>query len=95
MSNRVSLSAEEVLAAYKMRWRIEETFRFLKTCIGLNGCHQHSMQAQGIYILGCLALYAVFETIRGTSIYKTAKPFFSGDLSIDYSMVTRVFAIAS
>ncbi len=94
MSNRVSLSAEEVLAAYKMRWRIEETFRFLKSCTGLNGCHQHSMQAQGIYIFGCLALYSIFETIRGKSIYKTAKPFFSGDLTIDYSMMTRVFAMS-
>lgn len=94
MSNRVSLSAEEVLAAYKMRWRIEETFRFIKSCVGLNGCHQHSMQAQGIYVFGCLALYSILETIRDTSIYKTAKPFFSGDLSIDYSMMTRVFAMS-
>lgn len=93
MSNRVSLSDKEVLAAYEMRWRIEETFRFLKSCIGLNGCHQHSMQAQGIYIFECLALYSIFETIRDTSIYKTAKPFFSGDLTIDYSMITRVFAM--
>jgi transposase len=94
MSNRVSLNAEEVLAAYKMRWRIEETFRFLKSCIGLNGCHQHSMQAQGVYVFGCLALYSIFETIRDNSIYKTAKPFFSGDLSVDSSIMTRVFAMS-
>lgn len=94
MCNRMLLTDEEVLAVYKMRWRIEETFRFLKSCVGLNGCHQHSMQAQAIYVLGCLALYAVFETIRSESIYKTAKPFFSGDLSIDYSMMMRVFAMS-
>ena len=94
MSNRVSLTDGKLLAAYEMRWRIEETFRFLKSCIGLNGCHQHSMQAQAIYIFGCLTLYSVFETIRDGSIYKTSKPFFSGDLSIDYSMMTRVFAMS-
>jgi hypothetical protein len=56
MSNRVSLTNETVLSIYGLRWKIEETFRFLKSCIGLNGCHQHSMQAQGIYVFGGLAL---------------------------------------
>jgi len=50
MSNRVSLTDENVLSIYSLRWKIEETFRFLKSCVGLNGCHQHSMQAQDIVV---------------------------------------------
>ena len=58
VSNRVSLTDQNILLAYKRRWKIEETFRELKSCIGLNRCQQHSVRAQEIYIWGCLLSYS-------------------------------------
>jgi len=92
MTNRVSLPDEEVLATYDKRWKIEETFRFLKSRIGLNRCQQHSIRSQEIYTFGCLAAYSIFETIRDQSIYKTANSFFLGDRVIDNSIMNQVFA---
>ena len=51
-------SAETILHTYKARWKVEECFRILKSCLKLNGCHQHSMQAQVIYLCVCLLLCA-------------------------------------
>jgi|WetSurMetagenome_2_1015567.scaffolds.fasta_scaffold241613_1 hypothetical protein len=93
MTNRVSLTNEEVLENYDKRWKIEETFRFLKSCIGLNRCQQHSVKAQELYIFGCLAAYSIFETIRDCSIYKASNLFFSGYRVIDNSMMKVVFAM--
>lgn len=93
MTNRVSLTNEEVLENYDKRWKIEETFRFLKSCIGLNRCQQHSIKAQEIYTFGCLAAYSIFETVRDCSIYKAANLFFFGDRVIDKSIMTEVFTM--
>lgn len=38
ITNRVSLTNKEVLEYYGERWKIEEIFRVLKSCIGLNRC---------------------------------------------------------
>jgi hypothetical protein len=93
MTNRVTLTNEEVLENYDKRWKIEETFRFLKSSIGLNRCQQHTIMAQGIYIFGCLAAYSIFETIRDCSVYKLANLFFSGDRVLDKSIMKQVFAM--
>jgi IS4 transposase len=44
--NRMLWAIKKAIALYKRRWSIEETFRTLKTHIGLKGCQQHSMRAQ-------------------------------------------------
>lgn len=53
ITNRVSLKDEEILAIYDLRWKIQEIFRVLKSCIGLNRCQQHTVRAQEIYVFGC------------------------------------------
>ena len=57
-SNRMLWTAEKILRTYKSRWKVEECFRVLKSCLKLDGCQQHSMQAQAIYLCVCLLLCA-------------------------------------
>lgn len=93
ITNRVSLSDEAILLAYDLRWRIEEIFRVLKSCIGLDRCQQHSIRAQGIYIFGCLVSYSIIELIREGSIYKAFKNVFSGHLVVDEQIVEQVLVM--
>ena len=91
ITNRVSLASEEILKYYGERWKIEEVFRFLKSCIRLNRCQQHSIKAQEIYIFGCLTAYSILETIRTSSIYQTFASVISGDIIIDNSIIESIF----
>ena len=97
VTNRVSLSWQEVLEYYGERWIIEEVFRFLKSCIGLNRCQQHSIMAQGIYIFGCFISYALIEQIKDKlkiTSYKVSNLLYSGDITIDKSLIKQVLAFA-
>ena len=91
ITNRVILTSEEVLEYYGERWKIEEVFRVLKSCIGLNRCQQHSIRAQEIYTFGCLSAYSILETIRTSSIYQSFNSVISGDICIDKSMRESLF----
>lgn len=96
VTNRVSLTWQEVLEYYDERWTIEETFRFLKSCIGLDRCQQHTIRAQGIYIFGCFAAYSIIEAIRdklNTTSYKVRDLLYSGNIAIDNSIIEEVFAM--
>ena len=96
ITNRVSLNWQEILEYYGERWTIEETFRFLKSCIGLDRCQQHTIKAQGIYIWGCFLSYAVIETIKDKvkiTAYKVWNLLYSGDIVIDKSMIEGSFAM--
>lgn len=61
---------KDVVKNYTLRWKIEEVFRVLKVCIGLNRCQQHTLIAQKIYIFMSLVLFACAERIKDGSIYK-------------------------
>jgi hypothetical protein len=71
--NRMLFSTKKILQLYALRWKIEETFRVLKGCIGLNRCQQHSLESQEIYIFMCLILFACAERVKDGSIYKELK----------------------
>ena len=97
VTNRVSLTWQEVLEYYGERWTIEETFRFLKSCIGLNRCQQHTIMAQGIYIWGCFIAYAVIEKIKDKlkiTAYKVSNLLYSGDITIDKSIIEQALTFA-
>jgi hypothetical protein len=79
--NRLLLDTKTIRGLYKIRWRIEEVFRALKTLIGLDGCHQHTMKAQGTYIAACLSLFASLEWASKGATYYLWRQVNSGQLS--------------
>lgn len=97
ITNRVSLTNQEVIEYYSERWIIEEVFRFLKSCIGLDRCQQHTIKAQGIYIFGCFISYALIEAIKDKfkiTSYKIWNLLYSRDIVIDKSFIERTLSFA-
>ena len=78
--NRMLLERQAIQALYRLRWKIEEVFRVLKSGIGLDGCQQHSMRAQGIFVAGCLLLFSHLEIVSGGKPYATLASVISGAL---------------
>ena len=71
IANRMLLSMKDAVKLYKKRWTIEETFKILKSQIGLNRCQQHSLQSQEIFLFLCLIAFFYLEKLKDYSIYKT------------------------
>jgi len=76
--NRMLLERQAIQALYRLRWKIEEVFRVLKSGIGLDGCQQHSMQAQGIFVAACLLLFSHLEIVSGGNPYRILSNVISG-----------------
>lgn len=79
--NRMLLERQTIQALYHLRWKIEEVFRVLKSGIGVDGCQQHSMRAQGVFVAGCLLLFSHLEIVSGGKPYTALSSVISGDLS--------------
>jgi len=77
----VSWDAAKILAWYALRWKIEEAFRILKSCLHLGSCQQHSMQAQALFILLCCVAFACLELVPDLSPYAVKQAVISGKLS--------------
>lgn len=58
ITNAIGVARKEHLAAYKMRWKIEEIFRFTKKELGLEKCQAISLQGQHNHFAVCFYLYA-------------------------------------
>jgi hypothetical protein len=78
--NRMLLERQAIQALYRLRWKIEEVFRILKSGIGLSGCQQHSMRSQGIFVSACLLLFSHLEIVSGGKPYAALASVISGDL---------------
>jgi hypothetical protein len=89
--NRMLWSMQKAVALYKRRWKVEETFRALKTCLPLNGCQQHSMRAQVLYLFMVLLLFANLEIVSSQSVYKTAQAVISGEIQVENILDERIF----
>lgn len=81
--NRMMWDVKKILKMYTLRWKIEEFFRVLKSCIGLDRCQQHTMDAQAIYIFMCLVLTACAERLKTGSVYEYLRQNFSGELDVE------------
>lgn len=81
--NRMLWTMAKAVAVYTRRWKVEEVFRALKQCVGLAGCQQHSMRAQGLYVLMCFLLFTSLELYSGQSVYQTAQAVISGEVSLE------------
>jgi len=82
-TNRMLWESEKVIQAYKERWKVEECFRILKSCLKLNGCQQHSMRAQALYILMCILLCASQLLISDQSPYSSFQDVLSGKAKLE------------
>jgi len=89
--NKMTWDMQKAVNLYKRRWKIEETFRVLKTCLPLNGCQQHSMRAQVLYLFFVLVLFANLEIVSDTSVYKTAQAVISGEIELETILDKRIF----
>lgn len=95
--NRMLWSAEKILQTYKARWKVEECFRVLKSCLKLNGCQQHSMRAQALYLCVCLLLCASQALRLGQSPYLAFQAVTSGKAALETvlseTLVTFTFSV--
>lgn len=95
-SNRMLLEMEDAVKLYKIRWKIEETFKILKHCIGIHRCQQHSMKAQEIFLWMCMIAFSCLERMRlifGDSIYKAKSNVIFQNVNIDNSILKEVLAM--
>jgi Transposase DDE domain len=96
-ANRMLWSAEKILQTYKARWKVEECFRVLKSCLKLNGCQQHSMRAQALYLCVCLLLCASQAMHLDQSPYSDFQAVTSGKAALETvlseTLVTFTFPV--
>jgi hypothetical protein len=91
--NRMLLQRHVIQALYRLRWKIEEVFRVLKSGLGLGGCQQHSMRAQGIFVSACLLLFSHLEIVSGRNPYQTLASVISGDLNPEDLICQELFML--
>lgn len=63
VSNEIGISGKEQRMIYKLRWRIEEIFRFVKKELGFEKCQSSSLQGQNTHFGVCFFLYATLQDI--------------------------------
>jgi len=63
ISSRLTIKRHVLLAIYKLRWKIEEVFRFTKSELGLERCQSSTLQSQINHIGSCFMLYGLLQDI--------------------------------
>ena len=91
ITNRMLLSMQDAVKLYKKRWTIEETFKILKSQIGLNRCQQHSLKSQEIFLFLCLIAFSYLEKLKDYSFYKTRETVIFQTVSLDNSILMDIF----
>lgn len=56
-----AITPQEVQSLYKIRWSIEEIFRFLKSVLKLEKCQAIRITAQKIHLVSCMIAYLIFQ----------------------------------
>jgi hypothetical protein len=63
ITNMIGVSREEQLEIYKVRWNIEDVFRFAKKELGFEKCQANSLHAQNTHFGVCFLLYGLLQDI--------------------------------
>jgi hypothetical protein len=93
LCNRMLMSMQKAVKYYTSRWKIEESFRFLKSCIGIKRCQQHRTIFQEIFIWMCLIALTYFScqaSILGCSMYKCFNNVIFGYQNFDLSILQEL-----
>lgn len=95
-TNRMLFEMKDIVKLYKIRWTIEETFRILKSVIGIHRCQQHSIKSQEIFLWMCMIAFSCLERMRltfGESIYKSRSNVIFQSVNIDSSILKEVLTM--
>jgi len=60
-TNNLLSSHMRVIQSYRLRWKIEEVFRFLKSELHLEGCQARSIAAQQTHLVSCMVAYLLVQ----------------------------------
>lgn len=63
ITNMIGITREKQLMVYKVRWKIEDVFRFAKKELGLEKCQAVSLHAQNTHFGVCFLLYGILQDI--------------------------------
>lgn len=63
ITNHLGISRKEQLDTYRIRWNIEEVFRFVKSELGFEECQSTSQRVQNNHIGCCFLTYALLQDI--------------------------------
>ncbi|OGI04548.1 MAG: hypothetical protein A2Y25_10100 [Candidatus Melainabacteria bacterium GWF2_37_15] len=95
-TNRMLFEMKDIVRLYKIRWKIEETFRVLKSLIGIHRCQQHSIKAQEIFLWMCMVTFSCLERMSllfGESIYKSRANVIFQNVNLNPSILKEVLAM--
>lgn len=63
VTNDIGVTRDAQLGTYKIRWKIEEVFRFVKQELGFERCQSQSLVGQNTHFGTCFYLYATLQDI--------------------------------
>lgn len=70
-TNNPLASNERIIQSYRLRWKIEEIFRFLKSELHLEECQARSITAQQTHLVSCVIAYLLIQKEQQTLPDKT------------------------
>ena len=63
VTNDLNVSRKEQLDTYKIRWKIEEIFRYVKQNLGFEKCEARDEKIQHNHFGSCFTLFAILQNI--------------------------------
>lgn len=90
ITNDLSIPRKKQLDTYKIRWKIEEVFRFVKQELGFERCQSQNLQAQINHFTICFVLFAILQdiaektqlTVYAIKLKATRDPLFVKNLNL-------------
>jgi IS4 transposase len=83
---------QDIVSIYKLRWAIEEVFKILKHCVGINRCQQHSIALQEVFIWMSLVAFSYLEKLKDHSVYKARHTVNFQTVCLDESILKEILA---